>query len=80
LPERSRSEVVIRSRPTLDGAEFFVVDAKSFRSLGGPFALLADAITFAVSKITSDGRLLYEALDERGRTTGAPVLLRSTHA
>jgi hypothetical protein len=80
VPERSRSEVVIRSRPTLDGAEFSVVDAKSLRSLGGPFALLSDAISFAVSQITADGRLLYEALDERGRTTGGPVLLRTIPA
>lgn len=79
MPERIRSEVVIRSRSALDHAEFVVVDAKSLRLLGGPFAQLSDAITFALSQMKNPGgRLLYEALDERGRATGAPVLLRTT--
>jgi hypothetical protein len=71
-------DVLIRSRATLEGSELVVVCAASARMLGGPFAGMSDAVGFAVSHTAAaNGRILYEAHDERGRTIGERLLLRA---
>ena len=79
MTESSRQDVVIRSRITRDGTEFIVVCGKSSRQLGGPFRLITDAMGFAVAQTKGrPTRILYEAHDERGRTIGERLLLRTT--
>jgi hypothetical protein len=81
MTRNSRQDVVIRSRMATDGAEFIVVCGKSSRLLGGPFRVMTEALAFAVEE--SKGRptrILYEAHDERGRTIGERLLLRTTVA
>jgi hypothetical protein len=78
MTQNSGQDVVIRSRLTIDGTEFIVVCGRSARLLGGPFATMTDAVGFAVA-LPKDGprRILYEAHDERGRTLGERMLLRT---
>lgn len=70
------TDVVIRSRLVLRGAEFVVYLAGSDRLVGGPFTSLTDAVNCALEWSLQPARLFYEALDERGRTIGAPMRLR----
>ena len=72
------TDVVIRSRLSGVGSEFVVVCGSSAQVLGGPFHGLTDAIGFAASQARSEPvRIFYEAQDERGRTTGERLLLRT---
>jgi hypothetical protein len=78
MPPDSRADVVIRSRATAHGAEFMVVCGASARVLGGPFAGMTEAVGFAVAQAaTANTRVLYEAHDERGRTIGERLILRT---
>lgn len=71
-------DVVIRSRVTAVGAEFIVVCGATSRMLGGPFAGMIEAVGFAVAEATSaKTRVVYEAHDERGRTLGERLVLRT---
>jgi hypothetical protein len=78
MPHVTAPDVVIRSRLTTTGAEFMVVCGESARVLGGPFEGMADALSFAVEQAaTQQTRVMYEAHDERGRTIGERLLLRT---
>jgi hypothetical protein len=78
MPQDAGPDVVIRSRLTTVGTEFVVVDGTTARLLGGPFTGMSDAVGFAVAKATSaKTRILYEAHDERGRSIGERLLLRT---
>lgn len=78
MRQQSVSDVVIRSRVTTLGTEFIVVCSASARVLGGPFTGMTDAVRFAVAQATTpQTRILYEAHDERGRTIGERLLLRT---
>lgn len=71
-------DVVIRSRLTPTGTEFVVLCGNSTRVIGGPFAAMTDAVGFAVAQATTaKTRVLYEAHDERGRTIGERLVLRT---
>ena len=71
-------DVVIRSRMTATGSEFIVVCSASARVLGGPFTGMTEAVGCAVAQVnTTKTRILYEALDERGRAIGERLLLRT---
>jgi hypothetical protein len=78
MSQNSGQDVVIRSRLTIDGTEFIVVCGNSARLLGGPFAGMSEAVEFAAA-LPKEGprRILYEAHDERGRTLGERMLLRT---
>ena len=78
MAQASEPDVVIRSRLVLGGSEFMVVERCTSRTLGGPFPALSDALGFAMARSTAPGQVLYQALDERGRSTGEPMLLRMT--
>ena len=79
MPHDPAPDVVIRSRLTPTGTEFIVICGQSARLLGGPFAGMTDAVGFAVEQATTTKtRVLYEAHDERGRTIGERLLLRTT--
>ena len=78
MPHDSIPDVVIRSRLTGAGTEFIVVCGTSARLLGGPFTGMSEAVGFAVAQAaTTKTRVLYEAHDERGRTVGERLLLRT---
>lgn len=78
MPQDSVQDVVIKSRLTIDGTEFVVVCGRTLRLLGGPFVGMPEAVAFAVA-LPKDGprRILYEAHDERGRSLGERMLLRT---
>ena len=78
MAQESDSDVVIRSRLVGGGAEFIVVGRRSARILGGPFSALSDALAFALAHATLPGQVFYQAVDEQGRNTGEPMLLRMT--
>ena len=78
MPQDHVPDVVIRSRLTATGTEFIVICGASARLLGGPFVGMTEAVGFAVQQATSTKtRVLYEAHDERGRTIGERLLLRT---
>jgi hypothetical protein len=78
MPQGPASDVVIRSRLTVTGTEFIVVCGTSARMLGGPFGGMSDAVGFALERATiGRARVFYEAHDERGRTIGERLLLRT---
>ena len=78
MPHDPAPDVVIRSRLTPTGAEFIVICGNSARILGGPFVGMSEAVGFAVEQASSaNTRVLYEAHDERGRTIGERLLLRT---
>jgi hypothetical protein len=78
VPDHSTPDMVIRSRLAAAGTEFVVVDGKSHHVIGGPFAALTDAISFALGKAKPSGRrIMYEAIDERGRVISAPMLIKA---
>ena len=71
------SDIIIRSRPALGNTQFIVLHGQSRQQIGGPFATLGEALVFASPcAAEAGGEVLYEALDERGRTTGTPIRLR----
>lgn len=76
MAQESDSDVVIRSRLAGGGAEFIIVGRRSARILGGPFSALSDALAFALTQATPQGQVFYQAVDERGRNIGEPMLLR----
>jgi hypothetical protein len=81
MPRTSSQDVVIRSRSTIDGAEFIVVCGQSSRLLGGPFPEMTEALGFAESQAKSGlQRIVYEAHDERGRAIGERLVLRAAEA
>jgi hypothetical protein len=78
MPSETTLDVVIRSRVTATGTEFIVLCGSSARVLGGPFTGMTEAVGFAVAQATtSKTRVLYEAHDERGRTIGERLVLRT---
>ena len=78
MPHDPTPDVVIRSRITAGVTEFLVVCGASSRVLGGPFTGMTEAVGFAVAQATTaKTRILYEAHDERGRTIGERLLLRT---
>jgi hypothetical protein len=78
MPQGQVPDVVIRSRLTATGTEFIVICGVTARVLGGPFVGMTEAVGFAVQHATSENtRVLYEAHDERGRTIGERLLLRT---
>jgi hypothetical protein len=78
MPSENTPDVVIRSRLTATGTLFVVVCGASARVLGGPFTAMTDALGFAVAQATTaKTRVLYEAHDERGRTIGERLVLRT---
>lgn len=78
MPQTSSQDVVIRSRLAIDGTEYIVVCGNSARLLGGPFAEMSDAMRFAAAlPKAGPSRILYEAQDERGRSLGERMLLRT---
>ena len=78
MSTQPNADVVIRSRVTTVGTEFVVICGTSARVLGGPFQGITDAVGFAVARATqTNTRILYEAHDERGRTIGERLVLRS---
>ena len=78
MPANPGADVVIRSRLTTCGTEFMVVSGDSSRVLGGPFAGMTDAVGFAVAQAApQNARVFYEAHDERGRSIGDRLLLRT---
>jgi hypothetical protein len=80
MPHEPHLDVVIRSRITVTGTEFIVVCGATSRVIGGPFALMTDAVGCAVAEATNGRtRILYEAHDERGRALGERLLLRTAH-
>ena len=73
------ADLVIRSRLTESGTEFMVLCGSSAQVLGGPFLGMSEAVGFAVSRAAAaNARILYEAHDERGRTVGERLVLRTT--
>lgn len=79
MPQDPRSDIVIRSRLTPSGTEFIVMCGVSSRLLAGPFAAMPDALGCAVARAGgANGRVLYEAHDERGRSIGDRLVLRTT--
>ena len=81
MPLNSRTDVVIRSRSTAGGTEFVVLCGSSARVLGGPFTGMSDAVGFAVAQAAHDqARIFYEAHDERGRSIGERLLLRTLNS
>lgn len=81
MPRTSSQDVVIRSRSTIDGAEFIVVCGQSSRLLGGPFPEMTEALGFAESQAKNGlQRIVYEAHDERGRAIGERLVLRAAEA
>lgn len=78
MPPDSTPDVVIRSRLTGTGTEFVIVCGSSARIIGGPFAGMTEAVSFAVAQATTaKTRVMYEAHDERGRTIGERLVLRT---
>jgi hypothetical protein len=78
MPQERNPDVVIRSRLSASGTQFIVVCGSSERILGGPFTGMTEAVGFAVAQATAaQTRILYEAHDERGRTIGERLLLRT---
>ncbi len=78
MPSDPSVDVVIRSRLTASGTEFIIVCGNSARVLGGPFAAMSEAVRFAVARAEQTRtRVLYEAHDERGRSLGERLLLRT---
>jgi hypothetical protein len=78
MPHDSPPDVVIRSRVTGGVTEFLVICSASAEVLGGPFTGMTEAVGFAVAQATTaKTRILYEAHDERGRTIGERLLLRT---
>jgi hypothetical protein len=78
MAQNSGQDVVIRPRLTIEGTQFIVVCGNSARLLGGPFASMSEAVGFAAA-LPKEGtrRILYEAHDERGRSLGERLLLRT---
>jgi hypothetical protein len=77
MAQASDQDVIIRSRLVVGSTEFMVVERQSSRTIGGPFPALTDALGFALLHLAAPGKVLYQALDERGRITGEPMVLRT---